>query len=208
MAAEARGGFEPATLKKWIPAGIVAAILLGVAAMVFARELVSPAPPEAPMARAPREAGGVTQFRDPAGAFSISHPASWTRVASSNPEVRLLAQGDGSSMLVRVGDLGIEVGPENLGAARKLTDKLVRSAGQAKPLRPPKRVSLGGLPGFLYLYTFADAASGQRGAHAHYFLFRGETLFTIIFQTVPAERLPELAPLFDRIGETLRTAPG
>ncbi len=213
MASEARGGLEPATLRKWIPVGIVAAILLGVAAMVIARELVSPAPPDPPARAAPAApaapaADGVARFRDAEGAFSISYPGGWERVVSSDPEVRLLAQGDGSSMLVRMGDLGIEVGPENLEAARKLTDKLVRSAGQAKQLRPPRRVSLGGLTGFLYLYTFADAASGQRGAHAHYFLFRGETLFTIVFQTVPAERLPELAPLFDRIGETLRTAPG
>ncbi len=213
MAAEARGGFDPATLRKWIPVGIVVAVLLGVAAMVLARELVSPAAPDPPARATPAApaappADGVTRFRDAEGAFSISYPAGWERVVSSDPEVRLLAQGEGSSMLVRMGDLGIEVGPKNLGAARKLTDKLVQSAGQAKQLRPPKRVSLGGLQGFLYLYTFADAASGQRGAHAHYFLFRGETLITMVFQTVPAERLAELAPLFDRIGETLRIPPG
>jgi len=185
---------------------IAAVILVGVAAMVIARELVSPAPPppDPPAARAPSD---FVRFRDEAGAFSISHPAGWARVASPDPEVRLLVQGDGSSMLVRMGNLGIEVGPESLGAARKLTDKLVRTAGGTKLLRPPKQVTLGGLPGYLYLYTFADAASGQRGAHAHYFLFRGETLITIVFQTVPAERLNALAPLFDRIGETLRATP-
>ncbi|MBA3306332.1 MAG: hypothetical protein H0U25_10465, partial [Thermoleophilaceae bacterium] len=44
--------------------------------------------------------------------------------------------------------------------------------------------------------------------HAHYFLFRGRTLITIVFQTVPADRFAELAPLFDRIAETLRITPG
>lgn len=204
MTAEAPAGFRPAALRKWIPVGVAAAILLGAAAMVVARELISPAPPDPPA----RAANELIRFRDAAGAYSISHPVGWKRVASSDPEVRLLAVGDSSSMLVRMGNLGVEVRPEGLGAAKRLTDKLVRSAGQVKLLRPTKQVTLGGLPGYLYLYTFADAATGQRGAHAHYFLFRGRTLITIVFQTVPANRFASLAPLFDRLGETLRATPG
>lgn len=208
MRAEPRGGFDPAALRRWIPAGVAAAVLVGVAAMLIGRELISPAPPPRPH-RPARAANGLVRFRDPAAGISISRPAGWRLVASPDPDVRLLAEGDdGSSMLVRMGDIGIEVGPGSLKAARRLTDKLVRAAGHVKLLRSPKRVSLGGLPGYLYLYTFRDAATGQRAAHAHYFLFRGQTLFTIVFQTVPAQRLTPLAPLFDRIGETLRATPG
>jgi len=205
VTAEPHGGFTPASLRKWIPVGAAAVVLVGVAAMVIGRELVSPTTSERPPAAAEDE---FVRFRDPAGAFSISQPAGWRRLAAPDPEVRLLAEGDGSSMLVRMTDLGIEIGPESLDVAKKLTDKLVRSAGQAKLLRRAKQVTLGGLPGYLYLYTFRDAATGERGAHAHYFLFRGQTLITIVFQTAPAERLLALAPLFDRIGETLRAAPG
>jgi len=79
VAAEARGGLEPATLRKWIPVGIVAAILLGVAAMVIARELISPAPPDPPARAAPAAPAapatdGVARFRDAEGTFSISYP--------------------------------------------------------------------------------------------------------------------------------------
>jgi len=184
----------------------VVALLVGAAAVVIARELVSPAaPPDPPPAPATDDA---VRFRDPAAGFSIALPAGWRRVASADPEVRLLAEDQGSSMLVRITDLETEVGPERLDAAKRLTDKLVRAAGEVKQLRPPRQVSLGGLPGYLYLYTFTDPATGERGAHAHYFLFRGQTLITIVFQTAPAERLVGLAPLFDRIGDTLRVTPG
>jgi len=205
-AASARALLEPGARRRLLAVGVAAALLLGAAAMVVARELVLTDPPRSsdPPRSAPRGADELVRFRDTAGGLSISHPAGWRRVASPDPEVRLLVEGDGASMLVRMSDLGVTVGPDGLRDARKLTDKLVRSAGQARQERPPKQVTLGGLPGYLYLYTFPDRASGGRGAHAHYFLFRGRTLITIIFQTVPSERLAGLAPLFDRIGETLR----
>jgi len=204
LTAKPRGGFEPAVLRRWVPAGVVVAVLVGAAAILIGRELTSPPKPEPPA----RRANAFVQFRDAAGGFSISYPAAWRRIASSDPEVRLLAEGEGSSMLLRTAGLGIEVGAKNLGRARKLTDKLVRAAGKAELLRPPQQVDLGGLPGYLYLYTFSNASTGQQGAHAHYFLFRGRAVITIVFQTVPAERLARLAPLFDRIGETLRPIPG
>lgn len=206
MTAEARGGFEPATLRRWVPVAIAVAILGGVAAYMLARTLV----PSSPAGQQPAQvADDFVRFRDEVAGIAISHPADWQRAASTDPEVRLLATGDDASMSVRIIDLGIEVDDEeSFVAAKRLTDKLVGDAGQAKLVRPPSRVTLGGLQGYLYLYTYADAAAGGRGAHAHYFLFRDRELITIVFQTVPAGRLAELAPLFDRIGETLRTTSG
>jgi hypothetical protein len=200
VTAEAGGGFEPAALRKWIPWAVVVAILLGVGAYALARGLASPVAPEQPA----RAADDFVRFRDPAAGFSIALPASWRRVAPSDPQVRLLAEGDDSSMSVRTVDLETEVDQESLVAAKRLTDALVSSAGPLELVRPPSQVTLGGLPGYLYLYTYTDAATGGRGAHAHYFLFRGRTLITLVFETVPAEQLARLAPLFDRIGETLR----
>lgn len=207
MTAEARGTFDPAALRRWIPAAVAVAVLVGAIAMVTARELVSPDSPDPPP-RAERADDGFVRFRDAAGGISIAYPAGWRRVSSPDPEVRLLVEGDGSSMQVRMADLGIEVGPESLGSARKLTDNLVRVAGQVTLVRPPTRETLGGLPGYLYVYTFPDRATGEEGAHAHYFLFRGRTLITVVFEAVPSDRLAGLAPLFDRIGDTLQVAPG
>lgn len=184
---------------------MVAVLVVGAGAMLVARELVSTPDPD-PSARAPADAPAdeFVRYRDPAAQLSIALPRDWRRVSSPDPEVRLLAEGDGSSMSLRMSDLGFEVGPQGVGAAKKLTDELIRSVGPVTHIRPPQRVTLRGLPGYLYLYTFRDAATGQRGAHAHYFLFRGRNLITIVFQTLPSQRFATMAPLFDRIGETLR----
>jgi len=186
---------------------VVAAVVLGASAMLIARELIAPASPAAPAPPA-RAAADVVPFDDPSSGISIAYPAGWQRVASPDPQVRLLVEGEGSSMLVRTADLGITVGPEDLDAAKKITDGLVRAVAGMKPLRPPRQVILGGLPGYLYLYTFPDPASLQQGAHAHYFLFRGETLISVVFQTVPSQRFAEQAPRFDRIAETLQVGGG
>lgn len=191
------------------------AILLGAAAVVISRELVSSSsePPKAsPAAEPPKSPdplrGPFVRFRDPTAGFSIAYPSSWNRISSLDREVRLVVEGDGASMQVRTAPLDIAVGPENLGPAQKLTDSLVKAAGHVKVERPPTRVSLAGLPGYLYIYTFQDAATRQRGAHAHYFLFRGETMITIVFQVLPSDRFADLVPLFDKIGETLRLEGG
>ncbi len=201
MPAETGVGAGPAARRRWIAGGAALVILVGAAAALIGRELITPAPPDPPA----QAADDLEAFADPEVGISISNPPGWRRVASADPAVVLLAEGDGASMLVRTADLGVEVG--NLDTAKEISDDLVR-AGQPTLLRPPEQVDLGGVPGYLYLYTFPDAATGQRGAHAHYFLFRGQTLITVVFQTVPAEGFAGLAPLFDRIGDTLRVTAG
>ncbi len=196
--------------RRWLVVGAVATILLALVAMAIGRQLVSsPSAPPQPKAkpkpkRSSTEPAGFVRFTDPVGRFSISHPADWRRLKSPDRQVRLLAARDSASVLVRVQPIGTPVGPESLGAAKKLTDNLVRSAGKIKLLREARQVTLGGLSGYLYLYTFKDKATGQTVAHAHYFLFRGETLLALVFQSQPADRFAGLAPLFDRIAETFR----
>jgi len=46
-----------------------------------------------------------------------------------------------------------------------------------------------------------------RGAHAHYFVFDGATMITLVFQALPAPRIFSLAPLFDRVAATFRVLP-
>ena len=196
-------------------AGVV--IVAALAAMVVGRQLLSgPASsPPKPAAPAPRPAtaapkapvpDGFTRFDDPIRGLSISLPASWHRIPSADAELSLLATGDGASMLMRTAPLGIQIGPDDVGQARKITDNLLKAAGKVTIVSGPKRVSVGGLPGYLYLYTYRNAA-GQQGAHAHYFLFRSnQTMLTIVFEVLPADRFAGLGPLFDRIAGTLRTA--
>ena len=63
-------------------------------------------------------------------------------------------------------------------------------------------VTAGGLPGWRYRYTFGSGATG--GAHDHYFLFKGGRMIQLVFQAVPAERLPAVAAVFDSIAASFR----
>jgi hypothetical protein len=122
--------------------------------------------------------------------------------------VLLAIGGNGASFLVRKTPIGGPVGVANLAGAKKLADGVVNSGKNVVMLRQPQQVTLGGLPGFLYLYTFDDPSSGERGGHAHYFLFQGATMITLVFQALPATNFVSLAPTFDRIAATFRALAG
>ena len=212
MKAEITGWHDLAVPRRWVAVGAGVIILVGAAAMLIGRELFSPGPPSPPQAAPAKpsatEPSGFVRFRDASAGLSISHPSSWRRVPSSDAQVNLLAEGDGASLLIRTASLGVDVDAGSLGAARRLTDRLLKAAGKVKRLAPPRLVALGGLPGYLYLYTFRDPATEQRAAQAHYFLFRGRTMITVIFRAVPADRFTSLSQLFDQIGGTLRVGQG
>lgn len=191
--------------KRVLAAAAVAALLVGVAAAAIGKELISS--PGTSKESSKGESRGFVEFDDSRAGFSISHPRSWRRLPSADGQVRLIVAGGGASLLVRTSSLGLRVRPETLSSAKKLTDRLVRSVKNVKLLRRAKQVQVGGLPGYLYLYTFRDVGSGQRGAHAHYFLFRGETMFTLVFQALPSTSFGGFAPLFDRIANTFQAQP-
>lgn len=160
----------------------------------------SPAPTKTQAAK-----DGSRSYEDKRHGLSISYPATWQRIASPDPEVSLVAGNAEVSLLIRTAQLGTDVTAQSLDSAKNLTDKLVMKGKHVKQLRPPRRIDdVGGLPGWLYIYSFRDPASGQRGAHAHYFLFRGQTMITLVFQTLPSERFATYAPLFDRIAATFK----
>lgn len=180
-------------------------LVLGLGAWLIGHQLAGSSHPAKLPASAPSD---LVAFQDPAGAFAGSYPSSWQRLNSTDPQVVVLAAGsDGSSFQVRKTPLGAPIGAGNLGSAKRITDGVVKSGRNVTLLRPPQQVMLAGLPGYLYLYTFDDMASGQRGAHAHYFLFQGSTMITLVFQALPAASIDSLAPLFDRIAGTFRARP-
>jgi hypothetical protein len=152
----------------------------------------------------------MTEFRDDQAGFAISYPTGWIRPTSSDPQVALVAaekdpaQNEGGSILVRVAALEAQVGEEQLGEAQKATDAIVASANGVELKAEPAETVQGGLPGLYYLYTFRDPVSGQRGAHSHYFLFRGRTMISVVFQALPQDDFGRLASLFDRVAGSFR----
>lgn len=173
-----------------------AAVIAAVAAAMIGRELMS--------ADAPSGAA-LVRFEGRQAAFSISYPEGWASRSSQDAQVELLAaHGPTASLLIRVVPLDFEVLPEALPRARVLTDRLVNRARNVRLLSRPQQIQLGGLPGLLYIYTFQDQSTGQTGAHAHYFVFQGAQMITLVFQALPADRLELLAPSFERIAASFR----
>lgn len=152
---------------------------------------------------APRDLGDFIEFRDEEWGFAVSYPSDWEQVATDDPSARLLATPNGAdSIFVRVVTLEAEITEDDLPFVRTFTDPIVMDGEGVEVLAEPSAVVVGGLPGIYYLYTFTDAASNQEGAHLHYFLFEGETMFTIVLQALPSEDLDPLAPTFQAVIES------
>jgi hypothetical protein len=191
---------------RWVGLTALVVVLLGASAWVIGQQFSSS---NAPRHRSTR----YITFKDPAGAFEGGYPASWKRVPTSSPAFILLAKGpNGASYEVAKTTITAPVNATNLGAARKLTQRIVNSGPQVTLIktkyRQPGVVSIGGLPGLLYLYTFVDPTTGETGAHAHYFLFDGRTMITLVFQSLPSNNFTSQAPQFDQISRTFHVVPG
>lgn len=199
---------------RWlVGSAAVLVVALGMAA-VLGYTLAGPAPGGAEQATESNAAAGnraeFVQYQDPKGRFTVSYPQSWSRVPSSDPEVAMLARaapGSQDSMLVRVVSLAQPINPAQLGEAKKLTDELVK-ASDVK-IAVERQITLNGVPGYYYLYTFGKPGSDQFGMHAHYFLFSGSTMHVLVFQALPDTHFVDLAPTFDRIARSyqVQTAP-
>ncbi len=200
---------------------IAAGVVVLIAAAAVGRAVVSsPAPQASGPAAAPSttaaspakaqaepDPSGYVRFRSRNAEvpFSIAYPRSWSRVPSDDPQVELIvAEGRAASMLVRVTPVGLTVTRETLPIVRDLTDRLVRADGRVRLTNQPRPLVLAGLPGYRYDYTF-DTATGEPGAHVHYFLFKEGQMITMVFQTLPARRLEKYLPVFDRIVSTFES---
>ena len=146
----------------------------------------------------------LVEFRSPPAGFSLAYPTDWTHLQSTDPQVPLIATRGPHSFLVRVLDLPNQIGPQELAAARALTDGIVLSDKSVKLLAQPQQMSLAGLPGYFYFYTFTDPATGLTGVHSHFFLFKGKTMIALVFQAIPAEQFKDGATTFDQITGSFR----
>lgn len=198
-----------------IAVGVVLAIGLGTSAAILGPQLFKSGQPSKATntasntgqadASAKALPAGFSKFRSDQARFELAYPSSWTKLSPKDPQVLLLiAQGTQDSVLVRASELQEAVGPQQLPSARQVTDKLVTSNKSVQMIAEPRQIELGGLPGFFYYYSFKDAASGQEGAHSHFFLFNGKTMISMVFQTLPRERFAATAPTFDKISASFQ----
>jgi len=185
-----------------IVAGVVVVVGLAVFASGLGQRLLAPGSPAAAQAASQP---GFVEFRQPQAGFAVAYPGDWARVPDPDPQVALLASnGAGYSFQVRVLTLATLVGPTQLPAAQQFTDQIVTSNKSVKMLAGPQQITLGGLAGYFYLYTFTDPVTGQSGAHSHFFLFKGNTMISLVFQAIPAEAFRSGAATFDHISASFR----
>jgi hypothetical protein len=144
------------------------------------------------------------EFRDDKAGWAMSYPKAWNRLEPKSPDIVLVVSekppdaNSGASVLVHDLAFPTTVTDANLAAARTVTDRIVQEGGGAA-LTQPQIVHQGGLPGYVYFYSFKDPGTGQEGVHSHYFLFKGSTLISVVFQALPSDTFRALAPTFDQV---------
>lgn len=202
-----------------VVAGIAVLAVLGGAYWLGQRDASQPeAPATTPSTAAPEgddPAGTPTttsefelaEYEDAEDGFSFSYPAEWEflELTGEDPNVRLvLSAGGQDSFLVRVEQLDSEVTTDQqLVDINAVTDGAIAEVEGARILQE-QQIELGGLPGYYYLYQFTDSETGLEGAHVHYFLFQGSTMYVLVFQALPTENFEPLVPAFDVVTESFR----
>lgn len=149
--------------------------------------------------------GRFVEFRDEKAGWAINYPTAWNRLQSPDTDVALVVSekppevNRGGSILARNLTLAAPVDESKLPAAKEVTDKIVTNGEGIQLLTEPTVVHQGGLPGYFYFYSFRDPATGQEGVHTHYFLFKGSTMISFVFQALPKDDFQPLATLFDEV---------
>lgn len=145
----------------------------------------------------------LVEFRDEKAGWAISYPKAWTRLPPPETDVVLVVSegppeaNAGGSVKARDITLGAAVDEARLAAAKEITDQVVGPS--VRQLTQPAVVHQGGLPGWFYSYSFTDPASGREGVHTHYFLFKGRTMISFVFQALPRETFSGLARIYDEM---------
>lgn len=187
--------------RKWLVAGVVGvlavfAVLALVVGGVVGRSIVpKPAAPSRP---------ATVRFADTLTDVALSYPAGWVRRTSPDQGVRILASSaDGSAgVSVSVRKSGLEtVTAKTLPVVKPLVEDLLKADTRITAKSAPAAVTVGGLPGYKYTYTYRMQDKSE-AAHVHYYLFKDERLVQLVLQAVPASRLDALAPTFQQITAT------
>lgn len=152
-------------------------------------------------------------YTDSEAGFTLKHPRTWRRVPpeelnlpeGATPPNLVVTPGGLDYVSVRVTELEGTVGPDNIGDLQAVTDAIISDADVRVLER--RSVTVNGMAGYYYLYTFTDGTTKQDGLHSHYFLFQGNRMNALVFQAVPAEAIRRLEPTFDAIRDSFESKP-
>jgi hypothetical protein len=155
----------------------------------------------APAAEAPVP---TTTFHDAQTGFTVEYPRSWRKVDVPVADYRLALDGGNEvAFTIRVVPIQTQATAANLENFKAVTDGLVVSNSTVKVLKN-QAISLNGMLGYYYFYTFQDG--GVDAVHAHYFLFSGNKMNVLVFQSLPDD-FQAMAATFDKIAESFKSDP-
>ncbi|HEX8770343.1 MAG TPA: hypothetical protein VF711_06210 [Acidimicrobiales bacterium] len=195
--------------------GVLAVVLVGILIAVVATGggsgdspgAASPSTTRPPAAGPTLPPGAFTTFHDDLTGFTIQYPTVWPRAQAPVSEVRFAVSAPrGAAVSVRVNTIEQATTPDNLGNLRSVSNGIIGSNPSAKVLKSDA-ITLNGLIGYYYLYTFTDSTSGLEGVHAHYFLFQGHKMYSLVFQVLPSDLFASAAGVFDQMAQSFKVDP-
>ncbi|MGH7426746.1 MAG: hypothetical protein ACREJP_11350, partial [Candidatus Methylomirabilales bacterium] len=187
--------------------GVVLGIVALMGASFFLGRKLLPAgsgPTSSPL---PSPTGGFVSFEDKELGVSISYPRSWKRKKGSNPNSRLIVVEGESGMRLSVRALDAAIALDTPGLRDILKQKILDVGNVVAFLAEPVPITLNGVAGFYFVYTFFERETNKEGVHAHYWLFHGAKDVQIVFEAIPVEDFRRLATTFDEIANTFRSTP-
>jgi hypothetical protein len=157
-----------------------------------------------PAPASPDTPAPLTTFHDAETGFTVQYPRAWRKVDVPVAEYRLAVDGGSNvAFTIRVVPIQTPATTANLENFKAVTDGLVGSNATVNVLKQ-QAVTLNGMLGYYYFYTFSDGP--VQAVHAHYFLFSGNKMNIIVFQSLPDD-FQNLAATFDKIAESFRSDP-
>lgn len=146
---------------------------------------------------------GHRTLTDATAGYQVTYPGSWTEfhcgAAKPADTVGLhhIRINDSDAFTIRTFALEQKENPKNLSDMRAVTDAILSTPQAHLTVVDVREVKVAGLPAVRYIYYFPYGK--QRGVHAHYFVFDGNIVHTIVFQVVPAEKFENYAHQFDQV---------
>ena len=143
-------------------------------------------------------------YRDDDAGFSLRYPKTWLRYVPPASDIRLAVAINPPStdgFWVRVLPIQTEATQQNIQNFKAVTDAVV-FGDQRNKLIQEQLVLVNNRLAYYYLYTFEDDITRNQGIHAHYFIFDGLRMFSLVFQSVPTDNFTRQAGIFDQIAES------
>jgi hypothetical protein len=154
-----------------------------------------------PALEQPGSSAEMVEHTDPSLGFSLTYPRTWQLLNSSAGSVVLRVTGS-DAVSIRRFSLESPIDASNLGDVKTVTDGILDSPSAKLTMLQTEQVKVHDLIGVYYLYSFPF--HGGQGVHAHYFLFKGSAMYSLVFQAGSASRFEQLAPTFDAVSASFR----